>query len=296
MSISTPQGGGDESRQSGPVRVAGKSAASHTEKSPSARPGTAGGRGPKKPITPVKVAKQRDWTWIGIAGVAVVLAIAIVGFAVWQNWSSNRSWQSKADGISGIVDYRKTDPDMLTRNHKWGPLTYKVSPPVGGDHNYNWQRCAGDVYPAQIANEHAVHSLEHGAVWITYNPSLPQDQVNALAEKVRGVGDYILMSPYPGLKSPISLQAWGFSLAVDKASDPRIDAFIKDLRINATEEPGVDCASGTYITATGTTPHDIGQNDPNSGLMPGASGSPSATEPSAPASGSPSSAPSSGTN
>ena len=71
----------------------------------------------------------------------------------------------------------------------------------------------------------------------------------------------MLMSPYPGLTTPISLQAWGFQLPrADSATDSRIDQFIQDLRQNASMEPGVDCSSGTYITATGTTPHDLGND------------------------------------
>ena len=160
--------------------------------------------------------------------------------------------------ISGIQDFRKSDPaSIASRNHVDGPVTYKQNPPVGGNHNPNWQRCAGDVYPSAIANENAVHSLEHGAVWITYNPSLPAAQVAELAAKVKG-NNYMLMSPYPGLTSPISLQAWGFQLRLDSATDSRINQFVQDLRQNASMEPGVDCMSGTYITATGTTPHDPG--------------------------------------
>jgi hypothetical protein len=158
-----------------------------------------------------------------------------------------------APRIAGLVDYRTKNPAVLTRNHVTGPVHYPVSPPVGGDHNPLWQTCMGAVYPAAIANENAVHSLEHGAVWITYRPDLPTDQIAALAGQVRGT-PYLLMSPSPGLGPPISLQAWGYQLAVDTAGDPRIDAFITALRIKGRPEPGATCAGG--VTATGTTPHD----------------------------------------
>jgi hypothetical protein len=101
-----------------------------------------------------------------------------------------------------------------------------------------------------------VHSLEHGTVWITYRPDLPADQVAKLKEKVQGQ-EKMMLSPYDGLDKPISLQAWGFQLKVDNADDSRIDEFIKTLRVNASiEGPNANCAQG--VTATGTTPRDLG--------------------------------------
>src|SRR6266545_581771 len=172
---------------------------------------------------------------------------------------------------AGAKPARKSTPSpksapalVKSGQHQYGHIDYKQSPPVAGPHNYNWQRCQGDVYPEPIANEHAVHALEHGAVWITYRPDLPKSQVDKLAAKVRG-NDYLFMSPYPGLDKPISLQAWGYQLKVDNADDGRIGDFIKDLRQNATQEPGAACstASGNYITSTGTKPHDLGSPAPS---------------------------------
>jgi hypothetical protein len=182
----------------------------------------------------------------------VLLAAGVITYAAMQaNKAGKPFGERPAQQIAGIDNYRKSDPGMLTRNHVAGPVKYTVSPPVGGDHNGAWQNCMGDVYDAQIANEHAVHSLEHGAVWITYRPGLPKAQVDALAKKVRGT-DYILMSPYPGLDKPVSLQAWGFQLKLDKADDPRVDDFIKAFRKVATVEPQATCGSG--VTQTGTAP------------------------------------------
>lgn len=267
--MSTPQGGG--TRRPGP---SGKSAASGTTKSPGAKPSPNAGKGGNRPpIALMRVGQQRNWMPIIIASLVGLLAVAIVGYGAYQVHEKGLGWQKKADGISGIVDYRKSNPKILAyTSHEFGSLKYPTSPPVGGTHNPNWMRCLGDVYPAAIANENAVHSMEHGAVWITYRPDLPADQIAALAAKVRG-NDFMLMSPYPGLDKPISLQTWGFQLKVDKASDPRIDDFIKDLREISSMEPGAACSSGNYITATGTTPHDLGKPD----------ASPSASIPSSPA-------------
>ena len=215
-----------------------------------------GGKG-RKPITPVKVSQTRNWGPIALFTAAVVLAVGIVGFGAWQVFkaSNKPTWQEQVKGIDGLVNYFETKPDMLKAgSHKNGVLTYEVDPPVGGTHNPIWQNCNGDVYSAQIPKEQAVHSLEHGAVWVTYRPDLPKDQVDALADKVKD-RTFMLMSPYPGLDKPISLQAWGYQLKVDNANDGRIDEFITALRQNATQEPQASCGNG--ITETGATPIDL---------------------------------------
>jgi len=213
-----------------------------------------------KKIAPVKVKQGASWGPIALFTTVGVLALGIIGFAGYQVYENGLSWQDRADQIQGIKDYRKTDKALVNqRDHVWGPQKYDLAPPVAGNHNQNWQRCLGDVYPAAIASEHALHSMEHGAVWITYNPDLPADQVDKLAKKVKG-NDYMLMSPFPGLDKPISLQAWGFQLKVDNASDKRIDEFIKALRQNASLEAGTPCSSGDVITETGTTPRDLGKD------------------------------------
>jgi hypothetical protein len=239
----------------------GKPPASKSAKSGGARPagkgpaGKGGGKG-RKPITPVKVAGGRNWGPIAVAGAVVLLAVGIIGYGVWAAArSSNEAatpWAERAAGIEGIVDYRdNADKSITSRTHKDGPLTYATNPPVGGDHNPRWQNCNGDVYAEPIAKEHAVHSLEHGAVWVTYKQGLPADQVSTLQGKVEGQ-DYMLMSPVAGLEKNVSLQAWGYQLKVDTVDDPRIDEFIKALRLNATVEPGATCSSG--VTATGDAP------------------------------------------
>jgi hypothetical protein len=273
MSVSTPAG--DQRRPStvstGKKAPAGsaksstpaKSATASTRKTPAGgKPGGTGkgggGKGPRKPITPVKVSQGRSWGPIGLFVAVGVLAVAIVGYGAYAAFQGSRSWEDRAADISGIVNYREKDPALVEGGkHVQGKVQYTVLPPVAGQHNNDWQNCMGDVYDAPIASEHAVHSLEHGAVWITYRPDLPKDQVEQLAGKVRGK-EKLFMSPYDGLDKPISLQAWGYQLKVDNASDGRIDDFIKALRVNASVEgPTALCAQG--ITATGTEPRNLPQ-------------------------------------
>jgi hypothetical protein len=246
------------SKTSGQGRPPGSKAGAKSTPAKKGPAGKGGGGKGRKPITPVKVAGGRNWGPIIVAGVVVLIAVGIIGYGVYATTKSSKEastpWEERAAAISGIQNYRNSsDASITARNHKPGVLTYKTSPPVGGDHNPRWENCMGDIYAQPIPNEHAVHSLEHGAVWLTYKQGMAADQVDKLKTKIQGK-DYTLMSPYPNLDKNVSLQAWGYQLKVDSVDDPRIDEFIRALRTNATVEPNAACSSG--VTVTGSTPQD----------------------------------------
>jgi hypothetical protein len=210
---------------------------------------------------PVNPTRYRSLL-IAIGAIVLIGALVVAGLAGLlivrgrtAHTTANLPWPQRAAAIPGIHDYLASNPEWFVigadGNHRQGRLTYPTDPPVGGNHNPLWQNCMGDVYPAEIPKEQAVHSLEHGAVWVTYRPDLPKDQVDRLAAKVRD-RPFLLMSPYPNQDQPISLQAWGYQLKVGNAGDARIDDFIAALRLNATQEPQAGCSNG--ITDTGTEP------------------------------------------
>ena len=139
--------------------------------------------------------------------------------------------------IDGVQVYNN-----LSRDHSDLAQTYAQTPPVGGMHNGIWQNCG--IYDQPVRNENAVHSLEHGAVWITYQPDLPQAAVDKLRSLVRG-HDHVLLSPYPGLPKPVVATAWGLQLPLDDANDPRLPVFITRYEQGPqTPEPGAACSGG----------------------------------------------------
>ncbi|PTA68656.1 DUF3105 domain-containing protein [Deinococcus arcticus] len=140
--------------------------------------------------------------------------------------------------IDGVQTFKYDGGD-----HRTGSLIYAETPPVGGAHNASWQNCG--VYERPLYNEHAVHSLEHGAVWITYRPDLDKAQVDQLKKLVEG-RTYTLLSPYEGLDKPVAASAWGAQLKVDSAGDERLKAFLDKYEQGVTApERGASC-SGAY--------------------------------------------------
>jgi hypothetical protein len=101
--------------------------------------------------------------------------------------------------------------------------TYGMTPPAGGDHNAVWLNCG--IYDQPVPNERAVHALEHGAVWVTYDPELVSGgDLDRLRNDVPST--YIVVSPFPGLGSPVVASAWGNQVALDGVDDERLNLFI----------------------------------------------------------------------
>ncbi len=207
--------------------------------------GARGGKGGRtRPPTQV-VAQQRPWGLIIAAVLVVVFAAGAIGYALVQVNKANADKVASIDEISGA----KTFDYAAGQKHVTTPVDYKETPPVGGPHDGEWADCTGTVYPVDIRHENAVHSLEHGAVWITYNPDqVSKADVATLAKLVDGESGRML-SPYKGLDSPISLQAWNTQLKVDKADDKRIKQFADLMTYKANLEPGASCENPTFVTS-----------------------------------------------
>ncbi|MFJ3584103.1 DUF3105 domain-containing protein [Streptomyces sp. NPDC090127] len=193
-------------------------------------------------------ARERRNRFITI-GVSAVVVLSLVGFGGYVlNQQSEKKEQQEAAAKAPIKDEKSWDAKKLGRNHVTTPVTYEMKPPVGGDHDQVWQNCDGDVYTTKIAEMNAVHSLEHGAVWVTYSKKAAEADVKKLADKV-GKTPYSLMSPVDDQAGAIMLSAWGKQVTVDDANDPRIDAFFtKYLQGPQTPEPGAACTGGVGAT------------------------------------------------
>jgi hypothetical protein len=197
-------------------------------------------------------SRERRGRIVKIAASAVVVAGLVVGGVAVVHAQSGKKDSSASDskssasghfvaGADGVSTWKGT----LGRTHVTGTVNYPMHPPVGGNHNPVWLNCNGNVYTKAVKDENAVHALEHGAVWVTYNKKASAADVKALATKVKAT-PYSLMSPYDSQKDPIMLSAWGHQRTVKSASDPDVNTFFeKFVQGSQTPEPGASCTGGT---------------------------------------------------
>jgi len=173
-------------------------------------------------------------TIAGVVALVVVLGAVLTGILV----SGNKNGSPATAGYDRVTTFT-----VSSRTHTTSPVSYPQTPPVGGPHNPVWQNCG--YFGQPVRTENAVHSMEHGAVWITYQPNLPKDQVEALAA-IAHRQTYVLVSPYPGLPAPVVASAWGVQEWFHTASDPKLSQFVAKYRQGPqTPEPGAACTGGT---------------------------------------------------
>ncbi|MET3803412.1 hypothetical protein ABIB25_000396 [Nakamurella sp. UYEF19] len=236
----------------------------------------ASGKSAKKTrsVAPV-VSRRQGLPWLTIGAVVVVLIL--IGGIFTVVYSKNKSNDDAAAAVAPFVpsDTNKDPSTKITgiyagkstvaANGTLSFAEYKAAlhvsstqrvaydryPPIGGPHDAEWADCNGAIYPTAVRNENMVHPLEHGAVWIAYNPTtIAAGDLDILKSLVSGKS-YILMSPYPNLDSPISLQAWAHQLKVSSASDIRIKQFITSLQQNPyiAPEPGGSCDQPGFLAS-----------------------------------------------
>jgi hypothetical protein len=179
-------------------------------------------------------AKRRRLITVLVAGITVIALIALVSIA---SLSAKGQVASVATTIKGVQIFKG-----LPANHVTGTVAYKPIPPVGGNHSDTVLNCG--VYADPVPNENAVHSLEHSAVWVTYDPKIISgSQLKALRKTMPNT--YSILSPFAGLPSPIVASAWGAQLKVNRVSDPRISQFLAKYRESrSAPEPSAPCTGG----------------------------------------------------
>jgi hypothetical protein len=167
----------------------------------------------------------------------VIIALVVGGIAAWLFIPRQGSYTVGGTGelVPGAQTY------LNPTGHTTDPVVYPQTPPAGGPHHPTWLNCG--LYSEPVPNVYAVHSLEHGAVWVTYDPKLGADALATLREHLPST--YVILSPYVGLPAPIVLSAWNVQLLLESPDDPRLPRFFEEYwRNQNVPEPGALCTGG----------------------------------------------------
>lgn len=183
----------------------------------------------KREIRREQVAREKRMKALRIWVPLGVIVLALVGLLIYRVTRPE---------VEGVVEVQAA---IANQHDDTLEIPFGGTPPMGGPHASVWQNCG--IYDTPVAGQYAIHSMEHGAVWITYSPDLPADQISALQDIARG-DNFMLLNPYPDQTSPIVLTVWDRQLAVDSPDDARIADFIDQYQQLRGPESGSPCSGG----------------------------------------------------
>ena len=151
----------------------------------------------------------------GITIVAVVVIAVAIGWFSYQA-AANKPGEQFADLGN---EHIQTGSDPHT--------AYNSDPPTSGPHLpyiAPW-----GVHTRPIPNELQVHNLEDGGVMVQYNCTCPE-----LVEKLRAIVSryekFVILAPYPTMKTRIALTAWTRLDRFEELDEARVVRFIDRYR------------------------------------------------------------------
>jgi hypothetical protein len=138
------------------------------------------------------------------------------------------------------------------------PVSYGTNPPSSGPHYDAW--AAYKTYEEAVPRGYWVHSLEHGAVVISYSCTDCDDEIEAARQAVEAVGvdpdccndelclssvSRVILTPDPLLDVPWAASSWGRTLTADCFEPAVFQSFILHRRGFGDESV---CSDGTDLS------------------------------------------------
>jgi cell division septal protein FtsQ len=163
-----------------------------------------------------QAADRRRRVRTGFSVLAAVVVVGAIGFFIVD--------KATPDELAGVSNQAYDGRDHVESGQT---VAYATATPTSGTHAASSPRCG--IYSQQMPAEFAVHSLEHGAVVIWYQPSLASEEISGLETVVNRFDDRVILSPNAELTQPVVATAWNRLKAYDGA-DAELEQFIETYR------------------------------------------------------------------
>ncbi len=162
--------------------------------------------------------------FIGI-GLATLLIIGAGVFFI-SGQSTNQNQDSISNQVSTKPLMGEAIPIQGQTHIQRGEThpAYNSNPPTSGWHYGDGVGGAG-IHDSEVPDELLVHSLEHGAVILTYNENLPQSEIENLKQIFRQTTGKGIMVPRKNLDVPVALTSWGRLLKLQTIDEKTIKEF-----------------------------------------------------------------------
>lgn len=160
-------------------------------------------------------------TWLVLSGGAVLIVVGVLGLFLLGPEGQAQATSYPIQGTQHIGEGESHPP-------------YNSNPPTSGWHYAN--PAPWGVQEKDLPDEQLVHNLEHGGIWISYQPALEGATVEKLRDLVRRYRSKVIMTPRAKNDTKIALAAWGRLDVFDIFDEKRIVAFVQAFKDQGPEK------------------------------------------------------------
>lgn len=147
-----------------------------------------------------------------VFAILALMVVAVLGYGITQ-----KEPEIERPGIAQKDDGRKH-----VESKEYGG----EEPPTSGDHAnpIEWK-----VYDTEVRDDNVIHNMEHGGMYVSYRPDLPQDQIDRLKALLgppysnpEFKPTKALLAPRAANTSPIVVSSWTRSMKLESFDEKRI--------------------------------------------------------------------------
>jgi len=157
-----------------------------------------------------------------------ILALLVIGFAV-------AAVTLREPKMERVGDEHDDDGREHVKSKDYGD---GPEPPTSGAHA---DPMPWGVYDRELPDVNTIHKLEHGGIYVSYQPDLPKEQVQAMKDLLfapyadQGFKpNKVILAPRAANKSPIVVSSWRRSIKLDTYNK---DAIVEYYLANAGKSP-----------------------------------------------------------
>ena len=126
--------------------------------------------------------------------------------------------------------------------HVTSQVNYPTRPPVSGEHAGQPTSCGKFGEP--LPDENLVHTLEHGAIGLFFDPQqADQEDIERLEGVVDDYESHVFSAPYEQMPSAFAIASWGEMMRLDELDLPAVREYIDTFRQKGPEK--IDCPKGS---------------------------------------------------
>ena len=167
----------------------------------------------------IRIKKIKSWIpWIAFVAV-------VAGGIYWAAISAQKSNEARPGESVSVVSREHIN---IGDSHE----QYNSNPPTSGPH-------AGPApwgfSEQEIADENAIHNLEHGGIWVSYK-DIDDQSVEILRDIARKNSQSVLVTPRAANDSSVAIASWGRLMKMGNVDEQAITEFIRKNK-NKSPEP-----------------------------------------------------------